>query len=124
MLALVVVLIVVGVALAVRAGQQAGGSTPSAASLCDVQRTAASGDFTSAEVQFMDRAHEPLHELARALGVSDRTNAARLLEAKQLVEAAIERRQLDAGSFDELVEATDDGLQALGRPGLECATRG
>jgi hypothetical protein len=56
--------------------------------LCEARRLAARGLVPDAETEFQDRAHAYLHELAQETARSDREAAARLLEAKQLVEQA------------------------------------
>ena len=66
---------------------------------------------------FIDRAHQPIHELATAVAREDRAVAARLLEAKQAVE-----RDLDggaaglAGDLDRLLDATRRAIAATGQP--------
>lgn len=55
--------------------------------LCDSETALAESDVARAGALFADRAHQPLHELAAEVGIDDRSAAARLLEAKQVVEA-------------------------------------
>lgn len=57
--------------------------------LCDAQTVAASGDVTSAADLFQDRTHAYLHEFADRISSTDREGAARLLEAKEVVEALL-----------------------------------
>ena len=57
--------------------------------LCDAQVRAEAGDTWGASDFFQDRAHGYLHEFASRISVSDREGAARLLEAKQVVEALL-----------------------------------
>ena len=56
--------------------------------LCDARTLAEAGDIQAASDTFQSRAHAELHSLADRLAASDRDAAARLLEAKQRVEAA------------------------------------
>lgn len=75
--------------------------------LCDSARAAEAGDSATAEARFID-AHGGLHDLAAAVEAEDRGLAARLLEAKEKVEAAgagpEERRDL-AALAAEAIEA-------------------
>ena len=66
---------------------------------------------------FFDRAHQPLHELAAETSRHDRATAARLLEAKQAVEADLDSpdRSLDT-DLDELLDAASDAIAASRRP--------
>jgi hypothetical protein len=77
--------------------------------LCEARRLSARGLVRDAEAEFLDRAHAYLHELARETARTDRAAAARLLEAKQLVEQAFaepaDPRAL-AGLLGELRERT------------------
>lgn len=57
--------------------------------LCAALTAAAGGDLGTARASFQDRVHGPLHDLAAAATETDRAAAARLLEAKQRVEAAL-----------------------------------
>lgn len=50
---------------------------------------AAGGGLAAARNQFQDRVHGPLHDVAAAAAEADRAAAARLLEAKQRVEAGL-----------------------------------
>lgn len=56
--------------------------------LCDARTLAEGGDVQSAADTFESRAHAELHTLADRVAATDRDVAARLLEAKQRVEAA------------------------------------
>jgi hypothetical protein len=56
--------------------------------ICEATTLAEDGDVAAASVVFQDRSHEYLHELADQLSDQDRAATARLLEAKQRVEAA------------------------------------
>ncbi len=58
------------------------------AGLCEATTLAEDGDVAAAAAVFQDRSHEYLHELADQLSDQDRAATARLLEAKQRVEAA------------------------------------
>lgn len=57
--------------------------------LCNATTLAEAGDVQSAADTFLDQSHQFLHEFAARISVSDREAAARLLEAKQVVEAQI-----------------------------------
>ena len=74
-------------------------------SLCDAQDAAAAGDFESARTIFLDDVHVRLHGLADRLS-DDRAVAARLLEAKQAVEADLDDDEVDAAD----VPASSDAL--------------
>lgn len=99
------------------------GSAPDAGALCTSLQAAKAGDGDRARAAFMDDAHEPLHELARELESIDRAEAARLLEAKQRVESAIERDALSSADLEPLVKVVDTSLRSLARDGLACAAR-
>ncbi len=76
------------------------------------------GDSDRARTISFDRAHDPLHELAADLSDEDRGTEARLLEAKQRVEADLTS---DASpdlvdDLDELITATADAMEANGEP--------
>jgi len=82
--------------------------------LCEAQE-AAPRDPEQARIAFFDRAHDPLHDIAAAAQEVDRSSAARLLEAKQAVEADLERmRGPDlAPDLGRLVAATRAALMEL-----------
>ena len=78
----------------------------------------------AAEARFFDRSHETLHLVARALEDADRPLAARLLEAKQMVEADFSGLASGARMADDLgrlVEATRAALDRLAVPVPPCA---
>ncbi len=82
------------------------------AGVCD----AAGAGPDRAETIFFDRAHDALHELARALQETDRPLAARLLAAKQDVEADFEAASRAASARADLVRlaaVTGDALDRL-----------
>lgn len=90
-----------------------------ATGLCDAAGRADNPE--EARRVFFDTVHQPLHELADDTATRDRTIAADLLQAKQAVEVALE----DTASalpeiLDRLVAATDEALDVLDRPGLDC----
>jgi len=71
----------------------------------------------AARTAFFDRAHQPLHELAAAVARDNRAAAARLLEAKQLVERDLAGDAIGlAGDLDRLLDATRRAIAATGRP--------
>lgn len=59
--------------------------------LCDAEALARSGQLEAARAMFFDRSHGFLHELAAMATDRDPQTAAALLEAKQRLEAALER---------------------------------
>jgi hypothetical protein len=94
-----------------------------AAALCAVR--AGVVEPRAARRVFYDRAHDRLHDLARAAELVDRRAAARLLEAKQAVE-----RDLDApassstrlaAALDRLLRATSATLTAISISPMSCA---
>lgn len=56
--------------------------------LCESRAAAEAGDVLGASAAFQSRAHAELHSLADRVSATDREAAARLLEAKQRLEAA------------------------------------
>ena len=72
-----------------RSGRFAGVHTE----VCRALEAAEGGDLADARRTF-DDVHVGLHDLAAAAGEDDRTASARLLEAKQEVEAALDVRSL------------------------------
>ena len=87
------------------------------ASLCRSRQLVSDGMITAAGAEFMDHAHQPLHELAARLDASERAAAASLLEAKQRVEAALDDRQATlVDDLDRLVDATTGAIVAAGEP--------
>lgn len=71
----------------------------------------------AARTAFFDRAHQPLHGLAAAAARDDRAAAARLLEAKQVVERDLAGDASGlAGDLDRLLDATGRAVVATGRP--------
>jgi len=88
--------------------------------LCQA-RAAAATDVQSARTAFYNRSHEPLHALARALEPVDRPLVARVLEAKEAVEAG-----LGSGSptltadLNRLLDATRTSLTRLSVSSPDC----
>lgn len=72
-------------------------------------------DAEAARTIFFDRAHDPLHDIAAAAEEVDRPSAARLLEAKQAVEANLEAMRAPelASDLGRLIAATRDALEDL-----------
>jgi hypothetical protein len=96
---------------------------------CAPLRGARAGGSRAAEAQaiFVDRAHDGLHELARDVAEVDRSAAARLLEAKQAVEAEIERPSGGtalAEHLEALIASTRRALEATNQPVSGCAQGG
>jgi hypothetical protein len=96
------------------------------APLCEA-RGQAVHDAAEAKAIFVDRAHDGLHELARDVAELDRSAAARLLEAKQAVEAEIERPSGGtalAEHLEALIASTRRALEATNQPVSGCAQGG
>ncbi|HEX2192478.1 MAG TPA: hypothetical protein VHH09_04740 [Acidimicrobiales bacterium] len=86
-------------------------------------RAAAPTDVNSARTTFYDRSHDPLHSLARDLEPVDRVLAARLLEAKEVVESDLRGEPPPpslAGDLDRLREVTGQALARLSHPVPPC----
>ena len=84
------------------------------ADVCASAAAAKAGDRDAAERKFVDDAHGPLHQLAAAAEARDRASAARLLEAKQRVEAAVETKAPDL-ELEDLVSTTRRAVEAADR---------
>ncbi len=75
-----------------------GGEQVAIASLVDAEagmcaaRASAVTDPAAARAAFFDRAHDPIHAVARGLEDVDRPQAAELLEAKERVESGLDTR--------------------------------
>lgn len=99
------------------------GADPLVSDICAAADSALAGHANDAEERFVDRAHQRLHELAAEVTEVDRAVAARLLEAKQRVEADLDHEPVDAAALSEdlgaLADATVDAQSRLDRPGPE-----
>ncbi|MGH9014001.1 MAG: hypothetical protein ACRDZ1_08725 [Acidimicrobiia bacterium] len=85
--------------------------------LCTAARAAQNGDADEARRVFLDEAHDPLHRLADQTAEQDRAPAARLLEAKERVEADLEGSQSSLErDLERLAEATRVAIRAAGDP--------
>lgn len=85
--------------------------------LCRVVSAAAGGDLRAARNAFQDRVHGPLHDLAAAAAEADRSAAARLLEAKQRVEADLATNADSlAADLAALAPTVRAALVATGQP--------
>ena len=62
---------------------------PAYAAVCRTAADLRAGNLDAAKADFYDTAHLPIHELAASLEAKHRDVAARLLEAKQPVEAGL-----------------------------------
>lgn len=91
--------------------------------LCEVSTAAESGDIAGAEELFYDIVHRPLHDLAAETTEADRAVAARLLEAKEAVESAIDTQSDLIDAVRTLIAATGEALAATGHDPLPCATQ-
>ena len=94
--------------------------------LCEA-RDRAVRDAAEAEAIFLDRAHDGLHDLAREVAEVDRSAAARLLEAKQSVEADIERPSSGASlevHLEELIASARRALELSTGSAPSCAQGG
>ncbi|MDP8932071.1 MAG: hypothetical protein M3O70_26760 [Actinomycetota bacterium] len=126
-LALVVVVLVAAAATVVwllwRGDEpnRAGGGV--ARGLCDATQAATAGNPEVAEAYFWS-VHEPLHALAADVADVDRPVAARILEAKQRVEAAFQAPPPPPADLPyrlrRLTSAVAAGLAAVGTPPPRC----
>ena len=83
--------------------------------LCTAAARARGGDPPGARMLFLERSHQPLHQLAAAAQEKDRAVAARLLEAKAKVEAALEPPHTGlADNLDVLAQAVGRAIWTLG----------
>jgi hypothetical protein len=92
------------------------------AGLCEA-REEAETDVKSARTTFYDRSHEPLHGIALALEAVDRAMVARLLQAKEAVEAGLAAPTPPpslTGDLDVLVQVTRASLARLSVPPPSC----
>ncbi len=96
---------------------EAGGRyEPVHAGLCAARSAAAAGSVPAAREAFFDRAHQPLHELASDAAARDRSVAARLLEAKEAVEAGLNQPGPSfVADLDRLLAATAAAVEAVGQ---------
>lgn len=83
--------------------------------VCEAADAAGAGDEVGAAEAF-DDVHGPLHELAAATEAEDRAIAARLLEAKQAVEAGA-----GAEAYRTLVMSVEDAIEATGDEVGKCS---
>lgn len=92
-------------------------SKAAVATVCKAAAAAGSGDVESARAIF-DRAHNELHSLATAAAAKDRSVAARLLEAKQRVEATLTTAPAAtlATHLEALIEPTRSAATVAGWP--------
>ena len=84
-------------------------------------------DAGTAKAIFLDRAHDELHDLAGEVAEIDRSAAARLLEAKQAVEAELERRSSSADLAEELralIASTRRALEVISGSAPSCPQGG
>lgn len=89
-------------------------------SLCRLQNSAIAEEEAAAAFGV---AHDSLHEIAAGVETLDRSTAARLLEAKSVVEAALEAGDTTSGfvkSVRVLEDRTIDALTVLGIPIRPC----
>jgi hypothetical protein len=92
--------------------------------LCAAARHAET-DRRAAEDLFMDQAHDPLHEIADAVSQRDRRVAARLLEAKNLLELRFEMTKGPSqDEIEELARRTDIALEVLDIEPVGCVENG
>lgn len=86
---------------------------------CRVLALADRGEVRAAEDLFLDRVHEPIHDLARrASEAGHRSEAARLLEAKNAIESSATGPT--SAAAEQLVTATRSTLRTLGEPASPC----
>jgi len=86
------------------------------AALCEVASDVRSGDTKRARAPFFDDAHQDLHSLADEAARSVRPAAARLLEAKERVEAGFAGVGPDSDDVEELIAATRTAVGVVGDP--------
>jgi hypothetical protein len=94
------------------------------AGLC-LAREQAAREPNQVRTTFFDRSHDTLHALARALAEVDRTRAARLLEAKNVVEVEVRSGPPPSSlptDLDRLIAATRAALTRLDQPAPGCAS--
>lgn len=97
-----------------------------AAGLC-VARDQARARPEAAQTTFLDRSHGRLHTIAAALEGVDRSAAARLLVAKQAVEADLSAKPFSSQlptDLDRLAALTRSGLAKLGLSAPACKDDG
>ena len=83
--------------------------------VCAAADIAHAGDLAGAGRAFFNRSHLALHELAKVSAVADRAAAARLLEAKAVVEGAVTRLDPSLGQgLIDLATATGRAMAAAG----------
>ncbi|MDP9440883.1 MAG: hypothetical protein M3P34_01605 [Actinomycetota bacterium] len=105
-------------------GDSASGFTPVHEGVCAALEAARSGDQAGAQRGFAD-AHGGLHDLAAAVEEKDRAATARLLEAKQRVEAALRSpgSAPPAAELEALSGAVRGAIRAnRGEPPRSCST--
>lgn len=91
------------------------GAAEVVAAVCDARAAAEQGEPEGARRIFVNTAHGRLHELAAETGRIDRGAEARLLEAKQRVEAVLEDPGPDfVDRLDELAAAAADAAEVVG----------
>lgn len=84
------------------------------AAVCEARAAAAGGDADGARRTFVNNAHGRLHELAAETGRVDRRAEARLLEAKQRVEAVLEEPGPDfADRLERLAVAAAEAAEVV-----------
>lgn len=90
--------------------------------ICDAGAAVRSADASAARDIFYDRAHSGLHVLADELTESDRSLAADLLRAKNVVEGSLEPpvHPQAASHLDDLLRVSQIALESLGAPYSPC----
>ncbi len=92
--------------------------------LCEARAAAEAGDVLGASTIFQSRTHGELHSLGDRLSTTDREAAARLLEAKQRVEAAFADPAASptavAGLISSLEAEVASAAEALGQERPAC----
>ena len=123
--ALLLLLLLVSVACAAGKSDAADGAYGRAlAGLC-VARDQALRAPARVRTTFFDRSHDTLHALAKALEAVDRVLTARLLEAKNTIEADLAFDPPPgslAADLDRLITSTRAGLRRLGEPAPGCVS--
>lgn len=98
-------------------GGGSGSATSEYAALCDIEETVAAGELAAANDEFLDAAHQGLHDLSTELAEIDRGEATALLEATESFEshvAAAEDPEATARSLELLLFEVENAYVSLG----------
>ena len=88
--------------------------------LCDA-RAASQDSVQEASDIFFNESHDALHDLARQATDEEPSAAARLLEAKNVVESSLAKGDTDVeGELGALISAANDALEAVSEEPVSC----